>query len=52
MAVISVGADNSFGHPSPEVLERLGACRLYRTDQCGTIELITDGQRLWVKTER
>ncbi|MBM3156482.1 MAG: DNA internalization-related competence protein ComEC/Rec2 [Chloroflexi bacterium] len=52
MAVISVGADNTFGHPSPEVLERLGTCRLYRTDVHGTIELITDGQRLWVKTER
>jgi competence protein ComEC len=52
VAVISVGADNPFGHPSPEVLERLGTCRLYRTDQCGTIELITDGQRLWVKTEK
>jgi competence protein ComEC len=52
LAVISVGADNPFGHPSPEVMERLGACQLYRTDQHGTIELITDGQRLWIKTER
>ena len=52
VAVISVGVGNPFGHPSPDVLERLGTCRLYRTDQCGTTELITDGQRLWVKTER
>jgi len=52
VAVISVGADNPFGHPSPDVLERLGTCQLYRTDQHGTIELITDGQRLWVKTDR
>jgi competence protein ComEC len=52
VAVISVGADNTFGHPSPDVLERLSTCRLYRTDQCGTIELITDGHKLWVKTEQ
>ncbi len=52
VAVISVGADNPFGHPSPEVLGRLDTTHLYRTDQQGTIELITDGKRLWVKTER
>ena len=51
-AVISVGADNTFGHPSPEVLERLtdklGEDNVYRTDQDGTIEFITDGETLWV----
>jgi competence protein ComEC len=52
VAVISVGADNAFGHPSPHVVDRLGATHLYRTDMQGTIELITDGKRLWVKTER
>jgi len=52
VAVISAGADNPFGHPSPEVVERLidrlGKDNVYRTDQDGTIELITDGERLWV----
>jgi competence protein ComEC len=52
VAVISVGVDNLFGHPSPNVVGRLGATHLYRTDMQGTIELITDGERLWVKTER
>jgi competence protein ComEC len=52
VAVISVGADNTFGHPSPDVVDRLSSTHLYRTDQQGTIELITDGKRLWVKTER
>jgi competence protein ComEC len=52
VAVISVGADNPFGHPSPEVVGRLSATHLYRTDVRGTIELITNGKRLWVKTER
>jgi len=52
-AVISVG-ENSYGHPSGEVLkrleEKLGAGNIFRTDQRGTIEFITDGERLWVKT--
>ena len=36
---ISVGADNSFGHPAAEVLERLRiyGCTVYRTDENGTI---------------
>jgi len=54
VAVISVGADNTFGHPSPEVMERLidrlGEDNVYRTDEDGTVELITDGDRLWVRT--
>jgi competence protein ComEC len=52
VAVISVGADNRFGHPAPEVLERLAGVPVYRTDQRGTVELASDGQRLWVNTER
>ena len=55
IAVISVGADNSFGHPSPEVAERLinrlGDDGVYRTDDDGTIEFITDGERLWVRAD-
>jgi competence protein ComEC len=56
MAVISVGEDNPFGHPSPEVMERLvgrvGEDNVYRTDEDGTIEFITDGQGLWVRLEK
>jgi competence protein ComEC len=56
VAVICVGADNPLGHPSLDVLERLtdrlGEDNVYRTDQDGTIEFITDGERLWVKAEQ
>jgi len=56
VAVISVGADNKFGHPTPEVMERLegklGSENIYRTDKQGTIEFTTDGERLWVGVER
>ena len=56
VAAIPVGADNKFGHPSDEVIARLeeevGSDNIYRTDEQGTIEFITDGKRLWVKTER
>jgi competence protein ComEC len=54
VVVISVGEDNRFGHPSPEVLERYAAHDLpvLRTDYHGTIEFSTDGKRLWVETAR
>lgn len=49
---ISVGRDNSFGHPSPEVIERLESAgvRVYRTDRDGAITALTDGKTLTVST--
>lgn len=47
--VISVGAENRFGHPHPDVLARaaqVGAAVL-RTDELGTIEVTTDGETMW-----
>jgi competence protein ComEC len=48
IAAISVGRDNSFGHPSPEVIERLEAAgvRVYRTDRDGAITATTDGHSM------
>jgi len=48
VAVISVGARNSFGHPTSEVLGRLEAAgaRVYRTDRDGAVILETDGVTL------
>ncbi len=55
-AVISAGADNQYGHPHPDVTTRLkgsvGSELIYVTAERGDIEFITDGERLWVKTER
>ena len=47
--VVSAGQDNRYGHPHPEVLQRaadVGAVVL-RTDELGTIEVITDGRTMW-----
>ncbi|MCY4365114.1 MAG: ComEC/Rec2 family competence protein [Chloroflexi bacterium] len=55
-AVVSAGADNQYGHPHPEVLERLseavGEGNIYSTATQGTIHFTTDGARLWVETDR
>ena len=55
-AIVSVGAGNPYGHPSPAVMERLAArldaSRIFRTDQHGDITLTTDGQTLQIETQR
>src|SRR5438128_1537823 len=45
-AVISVGRNNHYGHPAPEVLERLArhGVTVFRTERSGTITFSTDGQ--------
>lgn len=56
VAVISVGTGNRFTHPHPEVVKRLkdalGNRRVFRTDRNGTIEIISDGKQIWLKTDR
>jgi competence protein ComEC len=53
VAVISCGAENKSGHPHEEVVcrlgEKAGGENIYRTDEQGTIEFTTDGERLWVE---
>jgi beta-lactamase superfamily II metal-dependent hydrolase len=41
MAIISVGKDNTFGHPRPEIIKRLQDLdiTIRRTDQEGTIDI-------------
>jgi competence protein ComEC len=50
VAIISAGEENPYGHPSPELLERLEAARVrvLRTDRDGAIHVLTDGDRVEV----
>lgn len=52
--VISSGADNEFGHPHPELLQRAAAAgaTVLRTDELGTITVVSDGRQMWWETER
>ena len=50
-AVIGVGKDNKFGHPSDKTVERLReqGTKIYRTDVSGEIMIITDGNKVRIK---
>jgi len=50
LAIISSGEGNPYGHPSPEVLDRLEAAgvRTLRTDTNGAIHILTDGKKIEV----
>jgi len=51
-AVISVGAGNRYGHPAPEVLDRLArrGITVYRTDRDGSVVVRSDGATFSVET--
>jgi len=53
-AVISAGKNNSYGHPHPEVLELLSKydIKTLRTDESGDIVFQTDGERIFLSTEK
>jgi competence protein ComEC len=48
IAVISVGAKNTYGHPTPEVLQRLEkfGIKVLRTDKDGDIKFISNGDTI------
>lgn len=51
LAIISVGATNRYGHPTPEVLERLRnlEIKILRTDLDGEVEIVSDGENWYTK---
>ncbi len=51
-AVISAGRDNSFGHPSAEVIGRLSGVNVFRTDTDGAVKISETDRGLEVKTYR
>ena len=53
-AVISVGSDNSYGHPTEETLSRLqdADVTVYRTDLQGDIVCTSDGKNVRFKVEK
>ena len=54
ISVISVGADNSYGHPAPETIQsltRLGS-RILRTDLDGAIAIRAQRQRFTIRTSK
>ena len=53
-ALISAGARNQYGHPAPEVVERLqrAGAAILNTAECGSVDLRTDGRRLWIRVTR
>jgi competence protein ComEC len=53
-AVISVGADNRYGHPTKQTLDRLqkAGVKIYRTDLNGEIAIVTDGNKFEIHAAR
>ena len=51
VALVSVGAGNTYGHPSAEVVQRLrsAGADVRRTDALGSVVVRTDGRRLEVR---
>ena len=46
---VMAGEENCYGHPHEGVLQRImdSGAAVLRTDELGTIEVVTDGQAVW-----
>jgi beta-lactamase superfamily II metal-dependent hydrolase len=52
LTLLSVAPDDRDGLPDRQTLEALRGYTLLRTDQNGWIEVLTDGEQMWVEVER
>lgn len=54
ITIISVGEGNSYNHPGQYTINRLNALnsKIYRTDEVGTIVLVSDGNTINIETEK
>lgn len=50
IAVISVGKDNAYGHPTSQTLNKLKNCSVYRTDLHGNVVVNLTGNSVFVTT--
>ncbi len=53
-SIIMVGKDNSYNLPTQETIDKLNTIgsEIYRTDENGTIQIISDGNTIEVKTSK
>lgn len=49
---ISAGIDNRYGHPHEETIQKLDeiGSKIYGTQECGAVTLVTDGEKAEIKT--
>jgi len=55
VAVISVGENNRYGHPSPIILDKLKAIsglKIFRTDRQGDVKIFSDGKDYQIRTQK
>ena len=51
--VISCGKSNQFGHPHPQILQRLSSqSKVLRTDTLGSIRVYAHGNKIWAESTR
>jgi competence protein ComEC len=48
-AIVSAGADNTYGHPNKEVINRLFGIQVLETSKASTITFVSDGEDLILK---
>lgn len=50
ISVVSCGQNNRYQHPAEETMSHLHAVssKVLRTDQLGTVEVVTDGSQYWI----
>lgn len=52
LLLLSVGLEDNRGLPDRGLLDRLGGYSLLRTDQNGSISLMSDGKKFWIRVDR
>lgn len=51
-AIISVGKDNTYGHPTESTLKKLKSKKVFRTDLNGTIKAYSDSKKIYFYSDK